>query len=191
MVQKLGAGQGDNVEYRLFVRPAKAENAALKEVLSEGSGKFPKIVLGFGMEFPTNRMLNFIGKGCNTDELLEFLQICHENNIHINANFILGWDNLTEDDISELEDFMNNMPDNSITTFQMRWLFAHPHTKVHDTYKGKAVRLGPFYEGFRTEINDRQMELNKEAGDIINRYSSIKHYKLEGMVNIKKHLGTK
>jgi len=180
--------RGDNVEYRLFVRPAKAENAALKEVLHDCGSEFPKLILGFGMEFPTNRMLNFIGKGCNTDELLEFLQILHENNIHINANFILGWDNLTEDDISELEDFMNSMPENSITTFQMRWLFAHPHTKVHDTYKGKAVRLGPFYEGFRTEINDRQMELNKEAGDIINRYSSIKHYKLEGMVKVNTYL---
>ena len=100
----------------------------------------------------------------------------------------MGWDNLIEDDIRELEAFMNSMPENSITTFQMRWLFAHPHTKVHDTYKGKAVRLGPFYEGFRTEINDRQMELNQEAGDIIKRYRSIKHYKLEGMVKVNTYL---
>jgi hypothetical protein len=32
------------------------------------------------------------------------------------------------------------------------------------------------------------MELNKEAGDIIGHYSRIKHYKVEGMVNIKRHL---
>ncbi|MDX2509859.1 MAG: hypothetical protein QNK28_09955 [Desulfobacterales bacterium] len=180
--------RGDDIEYRLFIRPAKAENTALKEVLIECGDKFPKLVLGFGMEFPTNRMLRYIGKGANTDEVLEFLRICHENKIHINANFILGWDNLIQDDIKELENFMDSMPDHSITTFQMRWLFAHPHTKIHDTYKGKAVKLGPFYEGFRTEINEEQMELNKEAGGIINQYSSIKHYKLEGMINIKKHL---
>ena len=180
--------RGDDIEYRLFVRPAKAENTALKDVLSECGDKFPKLVLGFGMEFPTNRMLKYIGKGCNTDEVLEFLRICHENKIHINANFILGWDNLIQDDIKELENFMDSVPENSITTFQMRWLFAHPHTKVHDTYKGKAVKLGPFYEGFRTEINEEQIQLNKEAGDIINQYSSIKNYKLEGMVNIRKYL---
>jgi len=180
--------RGDDIEYRLFVRPAKAENTALKDVLSECGDKFPKLVLGFGMEFPTNRMLKYIGKGCNTDEVLEFLRICHENKIHINANFILGWDNLIQDDIKELENFMDSVPENSITTFQMRWLFAHPHTKVHDTYKGKAVKLGPFYEGFRTEINKEQIQLNKEAGDIINQYSSIKNYKLEGMVNIRKYL---
>jgi radical SAM superfamily enzyme YgiQ (UPF0313 family) len=178
----------DDIEYRLFIRPAKAENTALKEVLSEDGGGFPKLVLGFGMEFPTNRMLRYIGKGCNTDEVLEFLRLCHENKIHINANFILGWDNLIEDDISELENFMDSVPENSITTFQMRWLFAHPHTKVHDTYKGKAIKLGPFYEGFRTEISEKQMELNSEAGDIIGQYSNIKHYTVEGMVNIRKHL---
>jgi len=70
----------------------------------------------------------------------------------------------------------------------MRWLLAHPYTRVHDTYEGKPIRLGPFYEGFRTQIDESQMELNREAGDIIGHYSSIKHYKVEGMVNIKKHL---
>jgi radical SAM superfamily enzyme YgiQ (UPF0313 family) len=178
----------NDIEYRLFVRPAKAENIALKDVLTEDGGIFPKLVLGFGMEFPTNRMLRFIGKGSNTDEVLEFLRLCHENKIHINANFILGWDNLIEDDIRELENFMDSVPENSITTFQMRWLLAHPYTKLHDTYKGKAIKLGPFYEGFRAEIGEKQMELNREAGDIIGQYSSIKHYKVEGMVNIRKHL---
>jgi radical SAM superfamily enzyme YgiQ (UPF0313 family) len=140
------------------------------------------------MEFPTNRMLRYIGKGCHTDEVLEFLGLCHENKIHINANFILGWDNLIDDDIRELKNFMDSVPENSITTFQIRWLLAHPHTKVHDTYKGKAIRLGPFYEGFRTEISDEQIELNRKAGDIIGEYSSIKQYKVEGMAKIKMHL---
>lgn len=178
----------DDIEYRLFIRPAKAENTALKDVLTADGSIFPKLVFGFGMEFPTNRMLRYMGKGCHTDEVLEFLRLCHENKVHINANFILGWDNLIEDDIRELKIFMDNVPENSITTFQMRWLFAHPHTKVHDTYKGKAIRLGPFYEGFRTEVDKKQMALNREAGDIIGHYSNIKHYKIEGMVNIRKHL---
>lgn len=178
----------DDMEYRLFMRPAKAENRALKEVLNKCGDEFPKLVLGFGMEFPTNRMLRYIGKGADTDEVLAFLHLCHCNKIHINANFILGWNNLIENDIRELENFMDNVPENSITTFQMRWLMAHPYTKIHNTYEGKAIELGPFYEGFRTKINEKQMGLNKEAGDIICHYSRIKHYKVEGMVNIRKHL---
>jgi len=181
----------DDLEYRLFIRPAKAENTALKELLTAEGSIFPKLVLGFGMEFPTNRMLRYIGKGCNTDEVLDFLRLCRENKIHINANFILGWNNLIEEDIRELKTFMESVPENAITTFQMRWLLAHPHTKVHDTYKGKAIKLGPFYEGFRTEISDEQIELNRKAGDIIGEYSGIKHYKVEGMAKIKTHLEKK
>jgi len=179
---------GDDMEYRLFMRPAKAENKALQEALHNRRGEFPHCVLGFGIEFPSNRMLRYIDKGCNTDEILEFLSLCRSNRIRVNANLILGWDNLIEDDIREVESFMERVPENSITTVQLRWLFAHPHTKVHDTYKGEGITLGPFYEGFHTEISEKQKELNKGAGDIISQYRNIKHYKLEGMANIKENL---
>ena len=179
---------GEDMEYRMFIRSAQSENEALKEVLDNCNGEFPRLVLGFGMEFPSDRMLRHTGKGCNTNEMLEFLRLCRSNNIRINANFILGWNNLIEDDIRGLEDFMDSIPEDSITTVQMRWLFAHPYTKIHDTYEGEPIRLGPFYEGFRAEISEKQMELNKEAGDIISQYSSIKHYKVDGMGNIRKNL---
>ena len=179
---------GDDMEYRLFMRPAKAENKALKEAIHQSSGKFPHCVLGFGIEFPSNRMLRYIDKGCDTDEILEFLSLCRSNRIRVNANLILGWDNLIEDDIREVKNFMERVPENSITTVQMRWLFAHPHTKVHDMYKGKPITLGPFYEGFHVEISKKQKKLNKEAGDIISHYRTIKNYKLEGMANIRKIL---
>ena len=177
-----------DMEYRLFMRPAKAENKALQEALQNHSGEFPHCVLGFGIEFPSNRMLRYIDKGGTTDEILGFLSLCKRNQIRVNANLILGWDNLIKEDIKEMEDFMERVPENSITTVQMRWLFAHPHTKVHEMYKGKPITLGPFYEGFHVEISKKQKELNKEAADIINRYRAIKHYKLEGMINIRENL---
>jgi len=170
------------------MRPAKAENKALKEVLNKSLAEFPNLILGFGIEFPSNRMLRYIRKGSVTDEMLEFLRLCCSNRIRVNVNFILGWDDLIEDDIREAENFMDSVPENSVTTVQVRWLFAHPYTKIHDTYEGEGSKLGPFYEGFRAEISEKQMKLNKEAGDIISQYSSIKHYKVEGMANIRKNL---
>ena len=178
----------DDIEYRLFMRPAKAENRALKEALHKRSGQFPNCVLGFGIEFPSNRMLRYIDKGCSTDEILEFLHVCKSNKIRVNANLILGWNNLIEDDVREMKNFMEHIPEHSITTVQVRWLFAHPHTKVHDMYKGERITIGPFYEGFHVEINRKQKRLNKEAGDIISDYQPIKHYKLEGMANIRNNL---
>jgi radical SAM superfamily enzyme YgiQ (UPF0313 family) len=170
------------------MRPAKAENRVLEETLQKNRGEFPHCVLGFGLEFPSNRMLRFIDKGCDTDEILAFLSLCKSHGIRVNANLILGWDNLIEDDIKEMKNFMERVPENSITTVQMRWLFAHPHTKVHEMYKGQGITLGPFYEGFNVEINKQQKGLNKEAADIVSRYRDIKHYKLEGMPSIRKNL---
>jgi hypothetical protein len=176
----------DDMEYRLFMRPAKAETKALKDILTNHSHKLPNLVLGLGIEFPSSRMWRYVGKGVDMDEVLESLRTCGSNGIRVNANFILGWNNLVEEDIKELEHFMANIPENSITNMQLRWLFAHPYTKIHDTYEGEAIKLGPFYTGFHTEINDKQMGLNKEAGDIIVQYSSIKHFNVEGLGNIRK-----
>lgn len=179
---------GEDMEYRMFIRSAQSENDALKDVLKNCNEEFPRLVLGFGMEFPSDRMLKHTGKGCDTHEMLAFLRLCHRHNIRINANFILGWNNLIEEDIRELEDFMECVPENSITTVQVRWLFAHPYTRIHDTYAGEQIRFGPFYEGFRAVISEKQMALNKQAGDIISQYSRIKHYKVDGMGNIRKNL---
>jgi len=180
--------RGDDMEYRLFMRPGRAENKALKEVVEKHSGRFPHCVLGFGIEFPSNRMLKYINKGCTTEEIIDFLWFCRSNGIRVNANLILGWDNLIEDDIREMKQFMERIPDNSITSVQLRWLFAHPHTKVHDMYRGERITLGPFYEGFHVEISNKQKDLNREAWEMISAYRGIKHYKLEGMGNIRKNL---
>ncbi|MFH1985183.1 MAG: hypothetical protein ABIL58_25375 [Pseudomonadota bacterium] len=179
--------RGD-MEYRMFIRTGRAENAALKEMLAGYEGRFPSSILGFGMEFPSNRMLKSMGKGCTTEDVLAFIRICRGRDIRINANFILGWNNLTEADLGELKGFLEAMPENAFTSLQARWLLAHPYSKIHDTYQGEPIRLGPFYEGFRVNINDEQMLLNQKAADIVEKYSVIKNYKLEGMPNIRKQL---
>jgi radical SAM superfamily enzyme YgiQ (UPF0313 family) len=148
-------------------------------------------MLGLGIEFPSDRMLKYAGKGFNTAEMLETLRICRENRIRVNGNFMLGWNTLIEADIRELEDFMVQMPEGSIVNMQMRWLFAHPFTEIHATYRGEGINLGPFYIGFRTEIDAQQTALNNRAAEIVAHYSRIKNFKLEGMASIKTHLQRK
>jgi hypothetical protein len=177
----------DDLEYRLFMRPSRGEIDAFREVL-ENNGTIPKMVLGFGAEFPSNRMLKHLDKGFTTDDILDFLSLCRRHHIDINANFILGWDNFVEDDIRELENFMGDMETGAITTLQVRWLFAHPHTKIHDTYYGKPVRLGPFYEGFRTDVSDEQREFARQAVEIMKNYSNAKEYQFQGMSYISEYL---
>lgn len=178
----------NDLEYRVFMRPAKPENRALKSALKIRKGRPPSIMIGLGIEFPSNRMLEYSKKGTTTREILDTLSICKENGLKVNGNFILGWNNLLESDLHELEAFMNQMPEGSIENMQMRWMFAHPYTKIHDHYSGKRIQLGPFYVGFRAEIAGKSLELNRRACHIVETYSQIKQFKLEGMGNIYSHL---
>jgi len=175
----------NDLEYRTFMRSAKAENQALKKVLGQMKGDFPALTLGIGIEFPSDRMLQFMGKGITNADILETLRICAQYKVKVNGNVILGWGNLLEEDIRGLERFFKDMPDQSMTTAQLRWLYAHPHTIIHDQYQGKPTHLGPFYLGFSTEISPDQMTLNQEAVKIIQKYSPKKRFKLEGLGNMK------
>jgi radical SAM superfamily enzyme YgiQ (UPF0313 family) len=175
----------NDLEYRTFMRSAKAENQALKNALAQRKAGFSALTLGIGIEFPSDRMLRFMGKGITKTDILETLRICAQYKVKVNGNVILGWGNLLQEDIRDLERFFEGMPDQSMTTAQLRWLYAHPHTIIHEQYQGEPTYLGPFYLGFSTEISPEQMTLNQEAVKIIQKYSQKKRFKLEGMGNMK------
>jgi len=177
-----------DLDYRLFIRSGTVETRALEEALQQLNGNIPNLVLGFGMEFPSNRMLKYAGKGFTTGELLAFLHLCKAYGLKINANFMLGWNNLIEDDLRALETFMAAMPEDAVTTAQIRWLLAHPFARVHDTYEGEPLWVGPFYEGFRVAVNDEQKALNRQALDIVKEYSRIKHFEVQGLVSIRQYM---
>ncbi len=177
-----------DLDYRLFIRSGAMENRALEDALKQLNGNIPNLVLGFGMEFPSNRMLKYAGKGFTTDELLDFLNLSKTYGLKINANFMLGWNNLIDDDIKELETFMQRMPEDAVTTAQIRWLLAHPFAQVHDTYEGEPTWIGPFYEGFRVTVDDQQKALNRQALEIVKKYSRIKNFEVQGLVSIRQYM---
>ena len=167
------------------MRSAKAENQALRRVLDKAGPDFPKLTLGIGIEFPSDRMLTYMGKGIGKADILETLEICSRHRVRVNGNIILGWGNLVESDLQELEAFFEAMPDGSMTSAQLRWLFAHPNTPIHEQYQGEPVCFGPFYLGFSTDISTRQMALNRQAVRMIESYSRKKQFRLEGLGNMK------
>ena len=179
-----------DIEYRFFMRAARAEANALKQVIARLNGNIPDCTLGFGIEFPSDRMWKYLNKGTKMDEVIETLELCRENGFKVNANVILGWNNLIEQDLRDLEYFMDNLSENAVTTLQLRWLFAHPYTKIHDDYDGvqSSIRLGPFNCGFNVRVDDRQKELNLAAAKIINKKCLSKKIKLEGYKNLEKGL---
>jgi hypothetical protein len=179
---------GDDIEYRFFMRAAKAETNALKQVVKQFNKEIPNCTLGFGIEFPSDRMWKYLNKGTNMSDVVENLEFCMQTGFKVNANFILGWNNLIDQDLVDLEGFMDRLSGNTVTTLQLRWLFAHPYTKIHDTYEGveDTIRLGPFNCGFNVKVDAVQKRLNLEAAKIIKEKCDLKHIKLEGYKNIKK-----
>jgi hypothetical protein len=83
---------------------------------------------------------------------------------------------------------MDGFSERTVTTLQLRWLFAHPYTKIYETYDGvqNTIRLGPFNCGFNVMVDDRQKKLNLEAARIIKEKCTLKKVKLEGYKNLRK-----
>ena len=170
------------------MRAAKAETNALKQAVKNFDKKIPTCTLGFGIEFPSDRMWKYLNKGTIMSEVIETLEFCMQTGFKVNANVILGWNNLTDQDLLDLEVFMDSLSGHTITTLQLRWLFAHPYTKIYDTYDGveDTIRLGPFNCGFNVKVDARQKELNLAAAKIIKEKCDLKHIKLEGYNNLRK-----
>lgn len=180
----------NDIEYRFFMRAARAETKALKQVVDQLNGDIPDCTLGFGIEFPSDRMWKYLNKGTKMGEVLDTIDLCKESGFKVNANVILGWNNLIESDLKQLEYFMDQLSQNAVTTLQLRWLFAHPYTTIYEDYDGvqNSLKLGPFNSGFNVKVDDRQKELNLEAANIINKKCILKKIKLEGYKNLSKGL---
>ncbi|MFH2059807.1 MAG: radical SAM protein [Pseudomonadota bacterium] len=177
-----------DIEYRFFMRAAKAETNALKQVIKQLDQNVPDCTIGFGIEFPSDRMWKYLNKGTKMDEVFETLELCRKSGFKVNANVILGWNNLIEQDLKDLEHFMDTLSENAVTTLQLRWLFAHPYTKIHENYDGvqNSIKLGPFNCGFNVRVNEKQKTLNMEAAKIIKEKCGLKKIKLEGYKNLSK-----
>jgi len=180
----------NDIEYRFFMRAARAETKALKQVVDQLNGDIPDCTLGFGIEFPSDRMWKYLNKGTKMDEVFDTIDLCKKSGFKVNANVILGWNNLMESDLKDLEYFMDHLSKNAVTTLQLRWLFAHPYTKIYEDYDGvqNSLKLGPFNCGFNVRVDDRQKKLNMEAAKIINKKCILKEIKLERYKNLSKGL---
>ena len=178
----------EDMEYRFFMRAAPAETRALKEVAQNFGEQIPTCTLGFGIEFPSDRMWKYLDKGTCMQGVIENLQTCTAIGFRVNANMILGWNNLTPADLRDLEKFMDAFSADTVTSLQLRWLFAHPYTPIHENYDGveDSIRLGPFNCGFNVRVNAEQKALNREAALIIRNKCAEKGVKLEGFGNLTK-----
>ena len=117
-------------------------------------------------------MLKYINKNITVDGILKTIEVISnygDEDIQIQLPFILGWDNLTDNDLEALESFLNKLPYDKVKfSFSVNLLTAKPCTYVYENYKkGQELYIGPFLYGFMPLIDDEQIYLSKQAVDIM------------------------
>ena len=155
--------------YRAFMRPSSIELEALKTLKSP----IPYIKFSMGLEYPNQRMWDYIHKGYNKKDVLDIFQLLVDKKSGLSYTMIFGWNNLVESDLIDLEKFMIDVPvQRGDSSLRIHRLFAYLNTEVYKTYdKGKDLSLGPFYMGFYPKISKKQLDLNKRSKEIVVHYA--------------------
>lgn len=172
----------DRVPYRVFMRPTLGELNSLKTV----KDKISIIKFRMGLEFPGTRMWNFLKKGFKEDTVLDILNLLHDNNSKSLFSMVLGWNNLEDSDLIELENFMKKVPGSDGCAATIHRLFAFPGTDVFKNNEiGKNYYSGEYYLGFVPKLKKEQIELNKKAKEIITHYIKEKNFSLTDLCNLE------
>jgi len=152
-------------EYRIFLRAGEKELQSLNSV--HNLNQMKNLGFSIGIEFPSEKMWSYMKKGYNKDTVLRALSTLKNNAVHLST--IVGWPNISENDIKSLKKFMDEIPkDLSDLSFNINQLFAYYNTRIYDLYeKGNEYTEGPFYFGYTPRLTKNQLELNIKARDVI------------------------
>jgi radical SAM superfamily enzyme len=117
-------------------------------------------------------MLNFIRKGITYSDIIETIELLNSNNITIQINIILGWENLEKEDLHILKqfiDFLNTKTNYRIIIFR---LFCIRGTPVYNIYKN-AINIKQdsaiHSRGYYPILSKEKHELSLEAAEIIKK----------------------
>lgn len=169
----------NNMMHYIFIRIVKRDLECFRNTLSKLE-TMPNFNMGIGLEFPTERMWKYIRKGFSFDNVLLISDICMQFNLQLCLNFVVGWNTLKSQDIIELKNNIDRIPNEVVKSVRLWWLFAHQRTEVYNTYDGRiqnSLSLGPFEFGFLVKVNQEQQELNQQAVKIIKeRFKHIKDF---------------
>ena len=99
----------NDVTYQTYIRADRANVEAYKKVLPKL--KVDPKYFGFdvGIEFPTNRMLQYMNKGTTIQDYLDFIKITSENETRLHFNLIINWKYTNWDDVKNVEKWLNDV----------------------------------------------------------------------------------
>ena len=164
----------DDVVYGAYIRGDKYIARALKETLPLMKVNPKHLAFNIGIEFPSDKMFNYMDKGLTIKENLECIKICCENDIRLHFNFILGWKTTDDSDVNSVEYFLNEISK-----------FSKPNTITANIYPLSLVEDRKIIKDYtKEEIEEVSTDyailvgspkLTKEQTDIDNRIRELYH----------------
>lgn len=144
----------------------------------------PKIRIGFGFEFPTDRMLKFMNKGITSKDAVQTLKILDNfDNVKVSGSFIIGWPYITKEDIKDLERFSRQVPKiNAITIHRLRCQEGTQAYNIFLERKLKEEFIGNYSDGYDPYLTKEERKLNLEAAKIIASMSDNSYHQYEGRI---------
>jgi hypothetical protein len=161
----------DDVMYDFFIRASDEIVPVAAKVLEDcknGLGPKPENFRWIiGVEWPSNRMLDYMRKGESKERIMELIDITSHYGVNIGVPFIVGWNNLTQNDVDEAKDFVTRIENcSSIKSAVVFTLEVHPSTPLYGLIDKKdlvPVHRKVFNNGeCRVHLSDEQAELNEE-----------------------------
>jgi len=152
-------------QYRVFLRPSKKELESLKSIDFNYNMKF-----NMGLEFPSERMWNNMKKGFSFKYVKDTINyISTKKNFSMILNFIIGWNNLIEQDLYDMELFLENLNFSDNTTLSIHGLYILYNPKFTNINNATKIFLldDLFFLGWKPKISKEQIKLNNKAVEIL------------------------
>ena len=144
------------------------------------------IIFHLGIEYLSNKVLKYINKGLTTEDHLKTIEAINEYGSRMIATIILGWNNLEESDVDELQSNFEKMDKKNMSikirvlrTTQIRSKIFDPDFRdckkvyypVASTLKGYDDKRPEFFKYsnsfFYELVNDKQIELNNKSLEVL------------------------
>jgi radical SAM superfamily enzyme YgiQ (UPF0313 family) len=157
----------DNFQYYIFLRTDKVINKTLKNILKNNSNYFSNITFVMGVDFLGNRLLKYMNKGYTMNDVIETIEILNNYNIKSSISMISRWPNILEEDLKEVEYYVNNKEiQNSKAPWVINDLVSKTNTPFLD-FVGENIFIGPFLIAKYPYLTKEQEQINNRIEELI------------------------
>jgi len=150
----------DDRRYHCFLRGDTSAYKSLQKILpmiKESS----HLRFFMGIEFPSNRMLQMMGKGTDIETLIKVIHLLTDAGCKVSLSFITEWECIEKNDVEEAKNFFKMLPDES----------------TYDSYYNPLVNwFGDVKkENFIGKLTGEQKRLNSQWQSILHKYGCLKY----------------